>query len=88
MVYHYRIELKFNFGNRSKYSPLFTLLIKFKQSSEGSPLVIGAVIRTNSVFIANGWRFKQGAHPIVGLLVSFIISSRYIQSCTCSGRRT
>ena len=42
MVYHYSIEVKFDFGNHSKtfqsnHSPLFTWLIKFWQSSEGFP---------------------------------------------------
>ena len=39
MVYHYSIEVKFDFGNHPKqfwsnYSPLFTWSIKYRQSSE------------------------------------------------------
>ena len=54
MVYHYSIEVKFDFHNHPKksgrnYSPVFTCLIKFRQSSEGLPLGIGAIIRTKIV---------------------------------------
>ena len=86
MLYHYSLDVQFDFGNhpknnRSIYSPLFTRLIKFRQSSGGLPFGIGAIIKTNIVlfffffffffFMSNGWRFKQATRQILGILVSF-----------------
>ena len=85
-IYHDSIEVKFDFCNiqkkfRSNYSPLFTWLIKFRQSSEWLPLGIGAIIRTSvfvffPFFISNGWRFKRATHPILGILVSVTTNRR------------
>ena len=79
MVYHYSIEVKFDFGNHPKkfwsnYSPLFTRLIKFRQSSVWLPLRIRAIIRINTVlffsfYVSDGWCFKQATRPILGILV-------------------